>query len=129
MKVVTRSASIVVAALALTLVGAGQASAASAAPVYVGKAYWTTYQGKLRLHSVPTDYGRRYAINAPWAAWQQALDKAGRKPLSASQNDAIFKQFKCHADVAASKPEWNVEPWRPNVTYSRTVAAGCNPTR
>ncbi|WP_408980439.1 DUF2599 domain-containing protein [Pseudomonas sp. B21-051] len=28
--------------------------------------------------------------------------------------------------VARDKPEWNLESWRPDVGFTKTVAVGCN---
>ncbi len=40
----------------------------------------------------------------------------------------LFHQYDCHYSfVWAIKTQWNIEPWRPNVGYSATVQAGCNP--
>lgn len=39
----------------------------------------------------------------------------------------LKKQFQCHFNHAWKKNPWNLEPGRPNVSYAKTVAAGCNP--
>ncbi|MGG1684281.1 DUF2599 domain-containing protein [Pseudalkalibacillus sp. NRS-1564] len=36
-------------------------------------------------------------------------------------------QFYCHVDFAKNKTPWNLDPWRPNVSYWATVNAQCNP--
>ncbi|KAB0507011.1 DUF2599 domain-containing protein [Pseudomonas lini] len=35
-------------------------------------------------------------------------------------------QLICHLAIARDKPQWNLEPWRPDVGYAQTLAAGCN---
>ena len=38
-------------------------------------------------------------------------------------------QALCHWDTIAriKKSTWNLETWRPDVSYARTIAALCNP--
>ncbi|MHC8333199.1 DUF2599 domain-containing protein [Pseudomonas sp. LB3P25] len=35
-------------------------------------------------------------------------------------------QLICHLAIARDKPQWILEPWRPDVGYEKTLAAGCN---
>lgn len=35
-------------------------------------------------------------------------------------------QLICHLAIARDKPQWILEPWRPDVGYAKTLAAGCN---
>ncbi|WP_367616714.1 DUF2599 domain-containing protein [Pseudomonas farris] len=35
-------------------------------------------------------------------------------------------QLICHLAIARDKPQWNLEPWRPDVGYAKTLEAGCN---
>lgn len=35
-------------------------------------------------------------------------------------------QLICHLQIARDKPQWILEPWRPDVGYEKTLAAGCN---
>jgi hypothetical protein len=39
----------------------------------------------------------------------------------------MWEQFRCHAQFAAGKRLWHLEPWRPALPYPATVAAWCNP--
>lgn len=36
-------------------------------------------------------------------------------------------QYKCHAFNAQTKSRWNLDTWRPNVGYTKTVLKACNP--
>ena len=36
-------------------------------------------------------------------------------------------QYICHQQFAFLKDRWNLDEWRPDVSYPSTVAAGCNP--
>jgi len=42
--------------------------------------------------------------------------------------DVIENQLLCHVDGAISKSTWNLEPWRPDVSYLEYLLARCNPT-
>ena len=42
----------------------------------------------------------------------------------------LTDQFYCHFDgrlATFAKGSWNLESWRPDVSYAATLAAGCNP--
>lgn len=55
-------------------------------------------------------------------AWQQVLTH-----LPEADTPGVHDQFVCHVYFAARKAVWHLEPWRPDVGYPATVAAGCNP--
>lgn len=126
MRVPTRVALVLAGAMSMGVLGA---TGAQAAPVYVSNAYWTTGAAGLILHSAPTAYGRNNALDNARTAFDQAIRKAGRRPLTTGQYDAVFKQFKCHSQIARQKPQWNTESWRANVSYVDTLRAFCNPPR
>lgn len=42
--------------------------------------------------------------------------------------DGLYKQYRCHLNyVWIWQTSWEIEPWRPNVSYQDTVTALCNP--
>ena len=45
-----------------------------------------------------------------------------------TDTDVIENQLLCHVDGAISKSTWNLEPWRPDVSYLEYLLARCNPT-
>lgn len=59
-------------------------------------------------------------------AWETVVDEFG-DDSEFTNEEGMFKQFRCHNDAAAWKRPWNLEPWRPNVSYLQTVKALCNP--
>jgi hypothetical protein len=95
----------------------------------VGSAAWERTSLGARLRVRPTAYGRQHAASAPTLALDQALTDAGRTPLqlTGSIRQALVDQLHCHAVFASAKPRWNLETWRPDVGYARTVLALCNP--
>ncbi|OLR65572.1 DUF2599 domain-containing protein [Peptoniphilus porci] len=59
-------------------------------------------------------------------AWSEVIYMHGSSP-NWSNERGMYKQFKCHNMYAPNKRPWNLEPWRPNVSMSQTILAGCNP--
>lgn len=39
----------------------------------------------------------------------------------------LYNQYKCHHNYSGDT-YWNIEEWRPVVTWAQMIAAGCNPT-
>lgn len=61
-----------------------------------------------------------------YAAWDTVVAKHGGDNQWSNES-GMKDQFHCHNDFASAKRPWNLEPWRPDVGYLATVAAGCNP--
>lgn len=49
------------------------------------------------------------------------------RAIPAADTPGMWEQFRCHAQFAAGKRLWHLEPWRPALPYPATVAAWCNP--
>lgn len=98
-------------------------------PSLVAHASWTHDREGYRLHVTPSLAGRNRGAGYAGLALRQALQSAGVAPLpvTASIRDSLLNQLHCHAVFARRKPRWNLEAWRPDVGYLRTVAALCNP--
>jgi hypothetical protein len=96
---------------------------------FVSHASWTHPAPGWRLHVTPTVSGRNRAAGSPSVALAQAVKSAGALPfaMTAAIRDSLLSQLHCHAVFARHKPRWNLEAWRPDVGYVRTVAALCNP--
>lgn len=43
------------------------------------------------------------------------------------EGNKFYNQLRCHVDVAPFKSPWNLDAWRPDVSYSNVLAAACNP--
>ncbi|HEX3825244.1 MAG TPA: DUF2599 domain-containing protein [Mycobacteriales bacterium] len=92
-------------------------------------AYWQHTSLGFRLRVRPSRYGRAHAATVPEVALRQAVKAAAPTPLSLSPRirHSLLSQLRCHAVFATHKPSWNVETWRPDVGYLKTVLAACNP--
>ncbi len=93
---------------------------------YFEKGAWVYRYNEWTLSLTPTDCGRQTdSDNTPYA-----VDELIRLYSSSrywSNTHGMRHQLICHFAIADSKPEWNLDPFRPDVGYSATVAAGCNP--
>lgn len=89
----------------------------------------TTSPG-FRLRVRPTLYGRNHAAQGADVALREAIIAAHPTPLTitSSIHHSLLEQLRCHAMFAAAKPTWDLETWRPDVGFTRTVLAECNPT-
>ncbi len=83
----------------------------------------------------PTSCGAWLGGGFQSGAWQELLDKTPKsshwnKKSGTSEYWSMYNQYFCHADWAGGfKAPWNLEPARPNVGYSKTVSALCNPSK
>jgi hypothetical protein len=96
-------------------------------PPFVARVQWVKGSGGRSLHIVPTASGR----SAQGAADDdEAWSEVVRLAPDAAQ-PGMRAQFDCHWTYARlvqpDKPSWNIEPWRPVVSESQMVSAGCNP--
>lgn len=80
---------------------------------------------KLSLSIVPKTL-TRLSVAQAMVGWGHLRTKH-----SSSKNwkntTGLYQQYKCHAQLAKTKSEWNIEPARPNVGQSKTNSAKCNP--
>lgn len=84
---------------------------------------WGTREGGESLAVTPSAWGRVSGQTGYALGW---ADVVRREPTA--QTSAMEKQFRCHQLGAPDKATWNLEPWRPDVSYLAYVAARCNPT-
>lgn len=100
---------------------------------YFSSVSWITRDGKDSLSISPKAI---LTTNLPSGNVGYAhIGNAWNKLLSRHKNDSKFKnqtgmmnQYLCHAQFAGGyKTPWNIEPWRPSVSYAATVIAACNP--
>ena len=71
-----------------------------------------------------------YPAQIKWNAYSGDTIYANYRALvpSAYQGNKWRDQLVCHAaNVGIWKAPWNLDSWRPDVGYTRTVLAGCNP--
>lgn len=98
---------------------------------YVDHVVWAKWGDLSSLRVYPTASARRasgHAGTEPLAAeaWNEILALAPDAAIPGMQ-----EQFMCHWNFAEfvepGKVSWNLEPWRPEVSYEKMVATRCNP--
>lgn len=98
---------------------------------YISGATWTHPPEGYRIVVDPSLFGRNHALDNPPRALAEALKAASPTPFTMTRKirDSLTKQLRCHAEFAATKPRWDLEQWRPDVSYDDFVFALCNPGR
>ncbi|WP_371259236.1 DUF2599 domain-containing protein [Mycobacterium sp. GA-1285] len=131
--VVVMAAGLIVPALTAPVASANPAPPVGPtvpSPPFVDHVEWAKWGDLSSLRVYPTPAGRQASGLATPAqsemAWAEVLalspdaDIPGMKP-----------QFVCHWEFAEyyqpGKTSWNLEPWRPEVSYEQMVETGCNP--
>jgi Protein of unknown function (DUF2599) len=69
-------------------------------------------------------FGGAYAVGA--AGWNELYSKYSGRGLNTNL-DGMRDQFICHQQFAFTQSTYNLDEWRPNVSYTSTVKARCNP--
>ena len=118
----------------IALVAAPTAAATPAAPApppYVDHVEWAKWGDLSSLRVYPTPAARK---TSGQANTETLADEAWTEILTLSPDAALpgmREQFLCHWNFAEfvepGKKSWNVEPWRPEVSYEEMVATRCNP--
>jgi Protein of unknown function (DUF2599) len=97
-------------------------------PPYIDHTEWVHWADLSSLRVYPTSAGRLASREfvQPAEAWSEVLRDAPDADLP-----GMREQFVCHWQYAEfvqpGKSSWNLEPWRPEVSPSQMVDAGCNP--
>lgn len=95
----------------------------------ISSASWTYRSGLgWTLMVSPTGWARAQA-GGYWpgsAGWDELYAKYRYRGLNTNLG-GMRDQYICHQQFAAWKSTWNLDEWRPDVSYASTVAAACNP--
>jgi len=129
---------------ALQAAGVSQAAQAQAAVAAVGqkcaqyieKAEWVErdevgYGKGWSLNITPTACGRQVRADEYDAIYRELFTKYGNDPRwnEGDRAGTMYTQLICHAITVSTKPEWNIEPQRPNISMQAAVTLPyvCNP--
>ena len=93
---------------------------------YVAWSGWIRRGSEESLSILPTSCARAWGGDNLPGGFLEVHTKSGRR-WSGSRYNSMFNQYRCHIDIAPLKDYWNLEEFRPNVGYLRTLAALCNP--
>ncbi len=94
----------------------------------ISSAKWKRRSEGWTLMVSPTKWARanapRYSVGV--AGWNELYAKYKNKGLNKNLG-GMKKQYICHQQFAFFKSTWNLDEWRPNVSYAQTVNSKCNP--
>jgi hypothetical protein len=86
------------------------------------------------LYVTPTLLARLNAgsFGTAWQGWDELYDDYKNVGRGIKHNvDGLKNQYECHQVFVAvrspRKPSWNLDEWRPDVSFWATVMASCNP--
>ncbi len=109
-----------------------QTASSTSFSTYFQSSFWITRDSKLSLSVTIKDSGWQTSQGSVGMAliisdsWN-ILKNRHQSSSYWSNTNGMKDQYECHANYAFNKRPWNLETWRPDVSYAATVAAGCNP--
>ncbi|MCR8931171.1 MULTISPECIES: DUF2599 domain-containing protein [Pseudomonas] len=92
---------------------------------YIESAYWFYRDYQWVLAITPTTCARRTQESGTPFIWDE-LSRDYSNSRYWGNTHGMRHQLICHMAIARDKPQWNLEPWRPDVGYAKTLEAGCN---
>lgn len=92
---------------------------------YVESAQWVYRDYQWSFSVTPTPCARRTPPEGTPYLWDE-LTRDYSNSRYWKNTHGMRHQLICHLVIARDKPQWNLEPWRPDVGHAKTLAAGCN---
>lgn len=92
---------------------------------YIDSAYWFYRDNQWAFAITPTPCARRTQSEGTAYLWDE-LSRDYSNSRYWNNTHGMRHQLICHLAIARDKPQWNLEPWRPDVGYGPTLEAGCN---
>lgn len=86
------------------------------------------YDGSLTLGNRYFDEGSTIECTNAWNAAYTLYYPTKPHWTTETQVESMEDQYWCHANFAKNKDNWNLEPWRPVVSWSTMVLNACNPS-
>lgn len=94
-------------------------------PSYIETGVWFYRDNEWTLSLTPSTCGRQIGEDEIAHMFYEVAQKFSGSRFW--ENDrGLINQLRCHLNNARDKPEWNLEPWRPAVSYAKTADAKCN---
>ena len=97
----------------------------------IDHATWVYHSEGFTLQVTPTSWQRYW--NGYWpgsAGWNELYSKYRDRGLNTNLG-GMRDQYICHVQIvsvrAPNKATWNLDEWRPDVSYLQTVNSSCNP--
>jgi hypothetical protein len=94
---------------------------------YAVRASWVRGPNGLTLKITPSGFARYIGLSAAKGVMNNAISIAGWPPLSQSVYNSMFEQLQCHMAFDTYKPTYDLDAWRPSVSWAAEVRDWCNP--
>lgn len=123
-------------AIDLTVAGGAQPTPAAPAPSYIAAATWAerydpgSKKNEWTLKITPTAQGKAIQASDQDALYKELFELRGADSQwrdNEKSPGSMRQQLSCLVQNYPAKTEWNLEPFRPNVTSQEAARAGCNP--
>ncbi len=88
--------------------------------------WWWNPAGGWTLSITPTGLAQAWGTQATSRVWNDALAIAGTRRLSSYAYSSLYEQLKCHLWYTFKTP-YNLDSWRPVVSWWYQLHTGCNP--
>lgn len=92
---------------------------------YIETAEWFRRDDEWSIAITPTPCARETLPEQTPYLWDE-LTRDYSNSRYWENTHGLRHQLICHLAIARDKPQWILEPWRPDVGYEITLAAGCN---
>lgn len=89
-------------------------------------AWWWWNGGGWTLSITPSGLAQSLGTAATNNVWNDALAIAGRRSLSSQAYSSMYEQLQCHLWYHFKTP-FNLDSWRPVVSWWYELYRGCNP--
>ncbi|MHC8371846.1 DUF2599 domain-containing protein [Pseudomonas sp. MDT1-85] len=92
---------------------------------YIESAQWFYRDYQWAFAITPTPCARKTPPEGTPYLWDE-LSRDYSNSRYWKNTHGLRHQLICHLAIARDKPQWILEPWRPDVGYAKTLEAGCN---
>ncbi|MHC8391914.1 DUF2599 domain-containing protein [Pseudomonas sp. MDT2-39-1] len=92
---------------------------------YIESAVWLRRDNEWSIAITPTPCARETQPEQTPYLWDE-LSRDYSNSEYWKNTHGLRHQLICHLEIARNKLQWILEPWRPDVGYQLTLAAGCN---
>jgi Protein of unknown function (DUF2599) len=96
---------------------------AASSSAHVAWATWVDTQYGATLSIMPN---ATYAVGSAQAVLSEALSIAGMPPYSSAVYNSLMEQLECHMSAVFKQP-YDLDTWRPSVSWSTEILDSCNP--
>ena len=105
---------------------AGSSGSSGSHPKYVVAARWLARPLGATLSITPTGYAQTVGISAASGVWNNTFTLVPYRPYSSAVYHSLYEQLQCHLFFRFKTP-FNLDTWRPSVSWVSELRHRCNP--